>query len=124
MKLLLDWVVEELKTVPITLSMIVLLSYAVINLQKDHVTIEQFSALREQMSGVEYTLQHDHLDTRIHAIETELFNINQHMVDDKAKGHEIDNLYYERVDELTRADAELKRQLNLLDQTRVPSNNH
>lgn len=131
MQVLFGWLVRELRTVPVTLCFMVLLSYTVWGLQKDHVSVDQFSALsqhttdqfdslKKQMVSIQYVLQHDHLDTRIHQVEDNLFSLTQHTNEAKEKGLQIDPFMYERINELTRQDENLKREISILEQAKVP----
>lgn len=116
MQTVFHWIMNELKTVPITLGVLILLSYVVYGLTQDHVGIAQFTDMAKQISGVQFTLRHDHLDSLQHAVETELFNLSQHVLDEKAKNHDVDPLYVRRIEELTRQDDELKHDITLIEQ--------
>jgi hypothetical protein len=102
---------KELKSAPMTLLIIGILSYVVWGLSSDHVSVAQFQSLQTELRGVVYTLKHDHVDTRLHQTETELFNVTQHINEERAKGRDVDNLYNLRLDELTQEDNELKREM-------------
>jgi cell division protein FtsB len=112
---IISWILNELKNTPTALVSIAILGYVVYGLSQDHVGIKDFTQLQGQMSGVQYTLQHDHLDTRQHQVESEIFNLTQHVIDEKEKKHDVDQLYSIRIDELTRQDNDLKHQIDLLD---------
>lgn len=103
---------SELKAVPITMMFLAGVYIAVGVLWNDHVSQRDFRELKAQLVGVQFTLQHDHLDTRLHTVETELFNLNQHVLDEVAKNHAVDTLYFQRIDELKNQHAELVRQLS------------
>jgi hypothetical protein len=121
MQVALNWFFKELLKTPVALLGICVLGYVVYGLSQDHVGIREFTELKDQMTGVQYTLQHDHLDTRQHQVESEIFNLSQHVAEEKSKGHEVDPLYLIRIDELTRQDNELKHQIDMLDRTGVPA---
>lgn len=105
----------ELKTVPVTLCSIVFLGVIVLWMAHDHVSIEQFSGISIQVSSVQYTMNHDHLDSRHHAIDAEIFTLSQHVLDEKTQGHVIDRLYLQRLEDLQRQREEILRQLDLLE---------
>lgn len=120
MQMIMSWIFSELRRTPVALVAICILSFFTYGLVSDHVSLVQFKDLKDQMSGVQFTLQHDHYDTRMHQTESELFNLNQHVLDEKAKGHDVDQLYSIRIDELTRQDNDLKRSMDILDRSGVP----
>lgn len=114
---MLNKIYEELKAVPVTMILMALLYIAVVRLYKDHVSAEDFGSLREQISGVQYTLRLDHLDSRKHQVETELFGLNNHITEERGKGREVDNLYFRRVDELKNEGDVLNREIALVEQS-------
>jgi ribosomal protein L29 len=59
---------------------------------------------------VESTLRRDHIDTRIHSVETELFNLKQHVADEQSHGKASDALYYQRIDDLNNQLAALREE--------------
>ncbi len=109
---------KELKNAPMTLAIMVVLSYVVYGLSSDHVSVAQFISLQTELRGVVFTLKHDHIDTRLHQTETELFNVTQHITEERSKGRDVDNLYNIRLDELTQEDNELKREMAMLEAKR------
>jgi len=110
-----DKIYGELKAVPVTMILMAILYIAVVSLYKDHVSVESFNSLREQISGVQYTLRFDHMDTRKHQIETELFNLNN-IVSDKLAHHiDVDQLYYRRIDDLKNEKDEIDREIVTLE---------
>lgn len=113
-------IIDELRKTPVTLTLICVLSWIVYGLMTDHVGIREFNELKKQMTGVQFTLQHDHIDTRLHQNESEIFNLTQHVADEKSKGHEVDSLYSIRINDLTNQGTELRRQIDALDRTGVP----
>jgi hypothetical protein len=104
----------ELKTVPITLMFVVGIYVAVSILWTDHVSIPEFVNLKNQLIGVQFTLSHDHLDTRLHSVESELFTLNQHVLDEQKKSRDVDVLYYQRIDELKNQHEDLVREIRFL----------
>lgn len=116
MNTIISKILEELKAVPVTLMFLAALYIAVSILWNDHVSKADFTELKGQLVGVQYTLQRDHMDSRLRNVETELFNLNQHIIEEKAKGKDIDSLYFQRIDDLKNQHDELMRQINRLDQ--------
>lgn len=102
---------EELKAVPVTMILLALLYIAVVALYKDHVSSLDFNSLRDQIWGVQYTLRVDHLDSRMHQVESELFQLNNSVLEKQLKHLDVDQIYYRRIDELKNEDDAIKREL-------------
>jgi cob(I)alamin adenosyltransferase len=81
----------------------------------DHVSKSDFQELRSEMVGVQFTLKRDHADSRLHSIEQELFNLTEHVSDDRSKGKVSDELYDRRIDDLQHQKEEVLRQMAVLD---------
>jgi len=109
-------VYDELRQVPITLMFMFGIYIAVGILWSDHVSKKDFAELKEQLVGVQYTLRRDHADSRLHSIEQEMFNLTQHINDERAKGHSVDELYDRRIDDLKGQHEEVMREITRLDQ--------
>lgn len=114
MAAVLDKLYEELKTVPITMMFMAGIYVCVAILWNDHVSKSDFVDLRSQMIGVQYTLRSDHADSRLHSIEQELFNLKQHVLDERTKGHSVDEIYDRRIDTLTNEREEILREITQL----------
>lgn len=108
-------ILDELKTVPITMMFLAGLYIAVAMLWTDHVSKADFLELKTQLSGVQETLQRDHADSELHKVESELFSLTQHITEQRAKGLDVDRLYYQRIDDLTNRRAELMRFIARID---------
>ena len=114
---------DELRTVPITLMFMAGIYVAVAILWSDHVSKADFLGLKaefqeqtRELHGLKTTLQRDHADSRLHSVEQELFNLAQHKADEKTKGHLVDSLYDQRINDLQNQQADLLRELARIDQ--------
>lgn len=114
---MLEKMYAELKTVPVTMILMTLLYIIVGSLYHDHVSIAEVTALKDEMSGVRYTLRHDHLDTRLHAVETEIFELSQRVSDDRINSKVVDPIYLQRLNELSQQEEDLKREINGLEKS-------
>lgn len=115
MNIFIDKILGELKAVPITLMFMMGVYVAVYILWTDHVSKNDFNDLKVQLYGVKYTLERDHVDTRLHATEQEIFTLTQHVTEERDRGHPIDRLYDERIDDLKNQHESLMRDLARLD---------
>jgi hypothetical protein len=91
---------RELRAVPVTMILLATLYIMVAQLEHDHVSAKDFQALQQEIHGIQDTLLADHRDSRIHQAETELFNLTQHVSEERAHGHEVDPLYDSRINDL------------------------
>lgn len=105
----------ELKAVPVTMILLAMLYIIVGSLYHDHVSITEVAALKDEMKAVRYTLRHDHLDSRLHSVETEIFELGQRVSDDKAGNKPIDGIYLQRLNQLSQQEEDLKREINSLE---------
>ena len=120
MHLLVNWVLEELKKTPIALVGVCVIGFYVYDLKQDHVSIMQFNTLQKQVLGVQFTLQRDHVDTRLHQVQQERFALSQHILEEREKGHPIDALYSSRLEELGHQETEQIDLLQRLDHGQAP----
>jgi hypothetical protein len=114
-----DKIYAELKAVPVTMILMALLYIIVGSLYHDHVSIAEVSAIKDEMSGVRYTLRHDHLDTRLHAVATEMFDLSQRVNEDKVTNKPIDPIYLQRLNDLSQQEEDLKREISTLENSGV-----
>lgn len=105
---------NELKVLPATMCLLCVLYIGVAWIYHDHVPAADIYAWRDQILSIQYTLRRDHLDSRIHAVETEIFNLKQHVSDEVAKGRAVDNLYNQRLEDLRFQDDQLKLEMETL----------
>jgi hypothetical protein len=106
-------IAEEFKA-PVSLALIMALTVTVVWLATDHVSKDDFQRLNDKLSGVQYTLSHDHIDTRIHTVRTDIFNLTQHIKEETTKGY-VDRTSEERLNELNGEEEDLKNQLSVLE---------
>jgi hypothetical protein len=114
-----DKVYDELRAVPVTLMLVCGLYIAVTWLYWDHIPSREFYVLQSQLQGVQETLKRDHIDSRVHAVEAEIFNLTQHVNEARAKNLPVDNLYFERLNDLNNQQEELKSELHILNRTSI-----
>jgi hypothetical protein len=100
---------NEGKTVPATIIAVCILYIAVTYLFVDR------GSVREQLTSIQYTQHRDHLDTRLHAVQTEEFTLSQHVTLSQEKHEPIDPLYANRIDALKKQEARILRQIGKLD---------
>jgi hypothetical protein len=110
-----ETIYNEMKAVPITMTLVISICATVYILWTDHVSKADFQELRLQVQGVKCTLESDHADTELHKTEEELFELNQHIKE--VRGGVADDLYYKRIDELTHRHEELSRAIERLAHT-------
>lgn len=67
--------------------------------------------LHHEFSAVEYTLKHDHLDSRLRASESEQFSLSQKVIELQRQGKDVDPLNTERLNELNLMHAHLIQQM-------------
>lgn len=120
MQLFANWVLEELKKTPIALVGVCVIGFYVYDLKQDHVSIAQFNVLQKQVVGVQFTLQRDHVDTRLHQVQQEKFALTQHILELTQKAQTVDSLYSERLEELGHQEKELSDMLARLDRAQTP----
>jgi len=81
----------------------------------DHVSRAEFLSIEAQIKGVQYTLEHGHIDSRIHSVQDKIFDITQRIAEDKTVNPAVARLYAERMDELRRQEQDLTHDMNLLE---------
>ena len=106
-----DKIYEELKAVPVTMILLVILYLAVLELYKDRVGRSEFLSLRDQIVGVQYTLRTGHLDSRLHQVQSELFTLGTSVKEKAAKGIAVDDYILQRITDLTNEEASLKSRI-------------
>jgi hypothetical protein len=108
---LLELLYIELKTVPFTFAMLLILWVMVARLTQDHVSVAQFVELQTEIKGVQRTLKQDHLDTRLHSTQKELFDIGQRIKELQAKNLPVDDLIVQRQETLREDEQDLQREM-------------
>lgn len=83
MQAILGYLYAEMKSHPATLVLVIVMGIKVISLSYDHVSRADFHILNSQLSSVQFTQSHDHLDSRYHSIDTEIFNLKQLIAHEK-----------------------------------------
>jgi cob(I)alamin adenosyltransferase len=119
---------QELKTVPFTFVFMICVGIAVYALWTDHVSKADFNKLGEQVeelsariNGVKCTLETDHADSELHKTEAEIFQLDQKVKELKSKNQPIDEIYANRIEEVTHRQTSLIRTIQQLSQSCVSS---
>lgn len=109
---------DETKAVPMTLILLMGSYVAVGYLMRDHVSQEDLASLKQSMAtldarvdGVKQQLRFDHIDSEIHKVESDLFNIQLHKTELLEAHKPIDPVLLQRLDELSNRHADLLRQI-------------
>lgn len=91
-------------------------------LSYDHVSKADMSGMKEQLKGVQaqikslqYTFEHNHLDTRLNSVQDKIFDVKQRITIDKNQDPVVKSLYDERMDDLNRQQVNLQHDMNLLE---------
>lgn len=121
--------VEEGREKPYTMMSLIIVIVVVVWLATDHVSTKVFNTtvqeikaqiggLREQLETVDYTLAHDHLDTRKHNVERDLFEVNRMIAAEERVGKAVDAIYYARRDELIIQQDDITQEMSALERNR------
>jgi hypothetical protein len=73
-----------------------------------------FNGIERQIGGIQQTLRLDHLDTRLHNVDGELFSLTQKVNSETAASKPIDDLYYKRINELKDEKQQLYDELSIM----------
>jgi hypothetical protein len=120
----LERIIGEMKSKPFTLIVLLGLWTAVGSLwagRANFASAGDYMSLKKQVNSVEETVQsiednvqRSGLETQIRGIQTELFQLNQQVTDKRAKGLQIDQIYWNRISTLQNDRDEIQRKLNKL----------
>lgn len=114
-------IVEEMKTKPFTMIVLLGLWVAVGSLwtgRVDSVSAGEFAALKSKVTSVEdglssvkNSVEKSGLETQLRNIQTELFQLTQQVTDKQAKGIAIDQIYWDRIANLQNDRDAIQRKL-------------
>jgi hypothetical protein len=111
---LLSKLADDIKS-PLVFALFITMFATTIWLAYDHVSKADFRSLQTQLQGVQYTLQHDHIDNRINYVQDKLFDLTERIAEDKSSNSQAQRLYSERIDELKRQAESLNHDMSLLE---------
>lgn len=117
---MIEQVIKEMKTTPFTMVLVLGLwagAGVLWSTREEYAQASDLQQLKVQLSDVKYTLERSHLDTRLNAVQTELFQLTQRVKDDEAHGKQVDSLYYSRIHDLEVQADQIKSAIANLDRS-------
>lgn len=107
-------VVGEMKTKPFTMLTILAL-WGIVSLlwisRSDYAMATDLTSLKNQVSEIGIEFKRGNLETQLRSINAELFNLQQKVSDMRAAGKRPDQIYYDKLTELTSDKERITRQL-------------